>query len=46
LGKTLVTRLAGRSFGGSLEGKLFGGQRYGNLELSGALPTRSRVGVA
>jgi uncharacterized membrane protein YeaQ/YmgE (transglycosylase-associated protein family) len=37
---------AGQSFGGSLEGRAFLEGRHGNVELSSALPTRSRVGVA
>lgn len=35
-----------QSFGGSLEGRAFLEGRHGNVELSSALPTRSRVGVA
>jgi uncharacterized membrane protein YeaQ/YmgE (transglycosylase-associated protein family) len=37
---------AEQSFGGSLEGRAFLEGRHGNVELSSALPTGSRVGLA
>ena len=41
-----VAEGAGRSLGGSLERRAFLEGRHGSVELSSALPTKSRVGGA